>query len=171
MTVINHQISVLLSKIEITVVTGAVSKLTVPCLENSSVIAEIAEKRLCSGYVYTVRSLSPFSRGPHKIIFTAVLEDARTFHIVGRRDLLEYLSVGERNETVHFFVHDSDIAVSPTAVQKIDRTVIILEKVRVNGLRLCKKTERRKGNNIGGVITNLQTSIFPILSMTEIKVS
>ena len=78
--------------------------------------------------------LEQYTRHQHKIILLTALKDTWSFHIVGRRDFLEYLTVRKRNKSIHFLVHDCNIAVSPTAVQKIDRAVIILEKMRINGL-------------------------------------
>ena len=134
LTVVDHQIPVLVGKIEITVVTGAVGKLTVARLKNGSVIREVTEKRFRARNVHAIGSLCPIASGPHEIILFAALEYAGTLHVVGWRDLLEDLSVGERNESVHFLVHDGDIAMSPTTVNQIDRAVIVLEQMCVDGL-------------------------------------
>ena len=81
-----------------------------------------------------VGAVDPVALRPHEVVHAVSFQHAGAFHITFRRDGLEDAAVCVRNETVHRVVHNGHIAVLPAAVVQVDGAVVILEKMRINGL-------------------------------------
>ena len=104
-----------------------------------------------------VGAVGPVAFRPDEVIHAVSLEHAGAFHIALRGDLPEAAAILKGNEAVHGFIHDGDIAVAPAAVVEIDGAVVILEQMRVDGLRavdesIHQRFARVTDEGAGGVI-------------------
>ena len=132
--VVHDEVLIILGKVEVAVMAGTAGDLTVSRGENGSSPAEGTPGCIGGAVVDPIGAVGPVPGGPHEIVDAVALEHTGRLYVVGGRDLAEGDSVIEGHESCHISVHAADIAVPPAAVIEIDRPIVVLEQVGVNGL-------------------------------------
>ena len=130
---VHHKVFILLRQVQIAVMAGRIGDHVIR-VQNLLLLPEGAEGRIRNAVIYMVVALIPLSGGPEEEIPAIPLYHTWTFHIILRGDLQPELPVGKGQKAVHGFIHNHSNTMSPAAVIQVDRSVIVLKQMRVDGL-------------------------------------